>query len=62
MTERWKRLKSGSDIRGVAVAEENAQAELTEDVGVSVGRAFAAGWARARARRLCASPWAGIRA
>lgn len=47
MTERWKRLKSGSDIRGVAVAEENAQAELTEDVGVSVGRAFAR-WLGAR--------------
>lgn len=48
MTEAWKRLQSGSDIRGVAVAEPGKPATLTEAVGVSVGAAFA-GWLSARA-------------
>ena len=47
MTEAWKRLKSGTDIRGVAVAGEGAVVTLTEAVGVSVGQAFVR-WLSAR--------------
>ncbi len=41
MRDEWKRLKSGSDIRGVAIAEDGKAAELTEPVGRAVGQAFA---------------------
>lgn len=41
MTEAFKRLKSGSDIRGVAVSTPEKGAELTESVGAAVGTAFA---------------------
>ncbi|MCL1963605.1 MAG: phosphomannomutase/phosphoglucomutase, partial [Firmicutes bacterium] len=40
MTERWKHLKSGTDIRGVASEDGIAAVTLTRNVGISVGSAF----------------------
>lgn len=36
----WGKLKSGSDVRGIAVAEPGAPATLTEDIGSALGVAF----------------------
>lgn len=47
MTEAFARLKSGSDIRGVAFSELGRPATLTEDIGSAVGVAFAR-WLAAR--------------
>lgn len=41
MTEEFLRLKSGSDIRGVAVETPEGAAALTPAVGRAIGRAFA---------------------
>lgn len=41
MKETFARLKSGTDIRGVAVEEAGKTATLTEDIGSAVGVAFA---------------------
>lgn len=50
MTVEIQKLKSGSDIRGVAIAGGDKPARLTEEVGVSVGRAFSA-WLSERAQK-----------
>lgn len=44
----WMRLKSGSDVRGVAVAEPGAPATLTGEIGAALGVAFAR-WLSAKA-------------
>lgn len=41
MTDAWKRLKSGSDIRGVAIATQGNAQTLTPEIGYAVGAAFA---------------------
>lgn len=41
MTDGWMHLKSGSDVRGVAVGEPDAPATLTPAIGMALGQAFA---------------------
>ena len=41
MSQSFLRLKSGSDVRGVAVDQENASATLTDDIGKVLGVSFA---------------------
>lgn len=40
MTDQWLSLKSGSDIRGIAIPTKGRPATLTEAHGVSIGAAF----------------------
>lgn len=41
MSQSFLRLKSGSDVRGVAVAQQGAPATLTDDIGKALGASFA---------------------
>lgn len=40
MSVNWSKLKSGTDIRGNALKEENIELELTEEVAEIIGRSF----------------------
>lgn len=41
MSQTFRRLKSGSDVRGVAVAQQDSPATLTDDIGKALGVSFA---------------------
>ncbi len=40
MTEAFRKLKSGTDVRGVAIADAGESAQLTEEIGAALGHAY----------------------